>query len=221
MVFCRILILAGPIGLSSAAYAVGCRFAKGWNTPRDTGASLSVLSGLLAALAILVPLLAASSPWSRSTGLRWWFLLGVLSTGVAGIFGTVFCMILLQNDKDFKPSERRYVPATISGTWICLLFLGTCVVFSTFAPGAGETIVGSLGASTRSRFAVAHDLPELHTDRRNIENAWGAPEPGNDQILVYRTTSGVVVFCLDSQGLAQKIIETQGVNADAVTTVCK
>ena len=147
--------------------------------------------------------------------------MGVLSTGVVGIFTTIYCMVKLQEGAKFSPSTKPFVPAIINGTWICLLWLGGCVVASTFSPGAGETGNGSAGAPTGRRFAVVHDLPELRTDRKRIENVWGAPESGTVQSLVYRTNGGVVVFCLDSQGLTQKIIETQEVNANAVGTLCK
>lgn len=216
-----ILVALIPFGLSVCVFFIGYAIGKSWKSKRETDASLTVLSGMLAALAILVPLLAASSPWSKSAGLRWWFLLGVLSTGVVGILGTIYCMIRLQGFKEFAPNEKPYVPATISGTWICLIFLGACVVASTFWPGPEETGARTSGASPRPRFAVAHDLPELHTDRRNIELAWGSPESGDDQRLVYKTNGGSVVFCLDGQGFAQKIIETQEVSADAVKTLCK
>src|ERR1700675_1236396 len=111
---CRILLLILPLALILLASFASFVMAKDSTTSRETAATLSVLSGLLVALSILVPLLAASSPWSRGLGWRWWLLLGVLSAGVLGIFGTILCMIKLQPYRDFNPSEKRLVPAIIS-----------------------------------------------------------------------------------------------------------
>lgn len=172
--FYRVLFLLCPTALSGIVFCIGYHIAKTWVTERETAATLTVLSGLLTALAILVPLLAATSSWSRSTNLRWWLLLGVLSTGVVGVFGTIYCMIRVQGYDKFTPSEKPYIPAAISGTWVCLLLLGVCVVASTFAPGAGEANISSPNLSKRARFAVLRDdLPELGADRKKNRGRMG------------------------------------------------
>lgn len=189
-------------------------------TDRDSANSLVVLSGMLAALAILIPLGATLLP-DRHFAWPAWLLVGALLTGVLCVFGTIYSMISLQDKKAFKPNTSPYVPSWINATWFALfvLALGSVGVKSLPAPNEGSTD-SATGAAQR-RFVVARDLPELGSTRQTIETNWGTPAVESDSGLLYRTKDGGIVFCLDPKGVAQSITETKEIEANAVGPYCK
>lgn len=220
------------IGIPSAAFLIALAASR-WSkyTERDpsTGTdkviivdssiNIAGLSGLLTALAVVIPLAATWSPWSKmSTGTRE-YLIATLCISCVAMLLTIFSIIKLQKVKTLSLEKGwRVVPTAANGSWIALLLLVSGVIVSeTTLPQP----VSVPEAPAHARFAIAHDLPKLGADRREIESALGIAAQGGEQELVYRTTTGVIVFCLDAQGLAQKIIEQREVNPDGVATVCK
>jgi len=103
-------VAAIPIFLCFILFCVSHLVNKNADADRDTANCLLVLSGVLAALAILVPLGAILMPDAKEMTWTGWFLAGALVSGAACLFGTVFCMIKLQDMKQFKPKEKRFVP---------------------------------------------------------------------------------------------------------------
>jgi len=90
--------------------------------------SLTVLSGILAALAILLPLGTALIPDHGHFTWQIWFLIGALLAGTGCLFGTVYCMIGLQDAVSFKPKDKRYIPGWINASWIALGMLALATV---------------------------------------------------------------------------------------------
>lgn len=212
--------LAGvPIVLCIIFFGISHYINKDADADRDTANCLVVLSGVLAALAILVPLGATLMPDTKDFAWSGWLLAGALVSGAVCLFGTVFCMIKLQNTKQFKPKEKRYVPGWINATWIALSMLAIAVILVKVVPSAGHSTADfpkALGA----RFAVARDLPSLGSNRDMIEKEWGAPTLVKSQELRYRTRDGAIVFCLDTKGATQSITETQEADINAIGKVC-
>lgn len=185
----------------------------------DSSVNIAGLSGLLTALAVLIPLAATWSPWSKiSTGIKQ-YLVTTLCISCLGMLLTIYSIIKLQKVKDFKLEKSwRVVPTAANGTWIALLLLVSGIVLS---EATLPQPASPLEVPTQVRFAIAHDLPKLGADRHEIESALGIAVQGDEQGLAYRTTNGVIVFCLDAQGLAEKIVEKREVNSDGIATFCK
>lgn len=187
---------------------------------RPSALTLAVQSGLLAALAILTPLAAASSPWSRRSDWHWWLLATVLVSAVVCMFGTIYGMMQLQNADSFALKDHPAIPCWNNATWVSMILLAFTVVGPILggaeAPGARLS-----GGPAGARFAVTRDLPVLHVDQKEIITAWGIPAYTKDWGLVYKTNGSIVVFCLDHDGRTQKIIETQEETVDALGTFCK
>lgn len=85
-----VIIALIPIALCTSVYVVSRLINKAATTERDTANCLVVLSGMLAAVAILVPLGATLLPESKDFGWWGWLLAGALVTGVVCLFGIVF-----------------------------------------------------------------------------------------------------------------------------------
>jgi len=190
---------------------------------RSSALTLAVWSGLLGLVAILVPLGSAESPWSRTVDWRQHALLEA-SIGVAFCaFGVAYCMITLKEPTSFELKANAHIPAWINATWVSLLWIGGCIVWSNFMPGTAEELPHP-GTTTQGRFVIVHDLPELGTNRREVEAEWGTPAspalPGA-QWLVYKTNGGIVVFCFDKEDLARKIVERRGTDLNAIGDHCK
>lgn len=165
--------LIAPLFCTGASFAYGTRFKT--STARPSSAStLAAQSGLLTALAILIPLAVAWSPWSRTSGWRWWFLFGAEGSGVFLMLATIYWMTEIQAVDSFELKTKPGLARCYNATWISLIFLAIAIV-APILDGAGETSPGSPEGAGRARFAVAHDLPELHADRQGIETAWGFP----------------------------------------------
>jgi len=215
-----IIVALSPIVLCALVYVLSRAVNKQATTERDTANCLVVLSGMLAAVAILVPLGATLLPESKGFGWWGWLLAGALATGVLCLFGIVFCMIKIQDTKTFKPSERRFVPSWVNATWIALGVLAFASVLVRVVPllmkPSAELSVEKAGV----RFAVARELPPLGTNRETIEKLWGIAATAGPQELRYRTKDGTIVFCLDSKNSTHSIVERQEVEPDAVAGVC-
>lgn len=188
---------------------------------RNSANGLVVLSGMLAALAILVPLGATLLPEPRSLGWAGWFLIGALLMGVVCVCGTIYCMLTLQVGDTFKPKEKRYVPCWNNVTWAALVLLACGVVAVKTFPASGSAIAEPTGATTPARFAIARDLPELGASLQVIETRWGIPALEKNSELLYRTKDGAIIFCLDSKGVTQSITETREANVNAIRPYCK
>jgi hypothetical protein len=203
-----------------AYFAISRRLNKHVTTERDSANSLVVLSGMLAALAILIPLGATLLPERRFTWSAW-LLVGALLTDVLCMFGTIYCMISLQGKGKFTPKEPPYIPSWINATWLALGLLALSSVGVKSFPTAGQERIGSTGATAQARFTVVRDLPELGANRQAIKTNWGIPAREGDSELQYRTKDGVVLFCLDPKGLTHAIIETKETDANAIGPRCK
>ncbi len=188
---------------------------------RNSANSLVVLSGMLAALAILVPLGTALLPEPRSLGWAGCFLIGALLMGVVCVCGTIYCMVTLQVAETFKPKEKRYVPCWNNVTWIALVLLACGVVVVKLFPASGPSIAESPETTTLVRFAIARDRPDLGASRQVIETKLGTPALEKDSALLYRTKDGAIVFCIDSKGVAQSITETMEADVNAIRPYCK
>jgi hypothetical protein len=178
---------------------------------------------MLAALAIMIPLAIALLPQSTTFAWQGWLLQGAVLVGVVCMFGTIYCMIQLQDfsTASFKLKDRVYIPAWTNTTWVALGALAICVALLRLFPaeeGRDRSSPGLPGLGTR--FGVARDLPQLRTSRIEIEKAWGSPASASGDRLLYGTSSGgVIVFCLDHDARVIGIIETQGGN-DAIRQNC-
>jgi hypothetical protein len=201
-------------------FAVSFRINKDAAAERDSGSSLIVLSGMLAALAILIPLGATLLP-EKHFAWAAWLLVGTLLTAALCMFGTVFSMIGLQSAPKFKPNAFPYIPSWINATWFALFLLALSSVAVKSFPATGQESPESTKSTAQVRFVVARELPELGTSRQVIETKWGSPAEENDSELLYRTKDGVIVFCLDTKGLSQSITEAKEENTDAVKPFCK
>jgi len=201
-------------------YAVSRYLNRDEATERDSANSLVVLSGMLAALAILIPLGAILLPEKH---FAWpaWLLVGALSAGVLCIFGTIYSMISLQNKKAFAPNASPYIPSWINATWFALFVLAFSSVVVKALPTVNEGNADSAKGTAQVRFVVARDLPELGASRQEIGTKWGTPTQPNDSELVYRTKDGAIVFCLDLKGVTQSITETKESDANALRAYCK
>lgn len=220
MTFSNLLIVAACPAICVLDYLLSRNINKGRATDRDSANSLVVLSGILAALAILVPLGASLLP-DRHFAWPAWLLVGALLTGVLCIFGTVYSMIGLQDRKTFKPNAAPHVPCWINATWFALFALALSSVALKSLPAADEKGTDSAKDTPYTRFVVARDLPELGSTRKMIETKWGLPSMESDSGILYRTKEGVIVFCLDPKGVAQSIRESKGIGANAVGPYCK
>lgn len=197
-----------------------CRMNKDVGDDRDSASTLIVLSGMLAALAILIPLGATLLPERRFAWAAW-LLVGTLFSAALCMFGTIFSMIGLQHTATFKPNASPYIPSWINATWFALFLLAMSSVAVKSFPATGQESAESTKSTAQVRFVVARELPELGTSRQLIETKWGSPAQENDSELLYRTKDGVIVFCLDPKGLSQSITETKERDADAVKPFCK
>ncbi|HXG24369.1 MAG TPA: hypothetical protein VNJ09_07440 [Chthonomonadales bacterium] len=210
-----------PIAFCLFCFWLSRRLNKEQNKERESAISLAVLSGLLAALAILIPLGAALLPPSRAFQWREGLLLGALFVCVVCMFGTIYSMVQLQDGKTFVPKNKLYIPAWTNTAWIALVALAFCVVLLKVVPSAEVMGASSATAATDARYAVARNLPKFRTSKQEIEKYWGAPRIANENGLLYTTTGGVVVFCMDNEGLLRVIVETIETKTDAIGTHCR
>jgi hypothetical protein len=214
------ILLVAAIPLVCVVYfAISRSLNKGVTAQRDSANSLIVLSGMLAALAILIPLGAKLLPEKRFS---WpaWLLVGALLTGVVCIFGTIYSMISLQDKAKFTPKDPPYIPSWINATWFSLGLLALTSVLMKSLP-AEEAKADLPNDKGQARFLVAHDLPQLGTNRQVIETAWGTPALDSASELLYRARDGVIVFCLDANGAVQSITETKETDDNALRALCK
>jgi len=176
---------------------------------------------MLTALAILIPLGAALLPDSKAFGWPEWLLVGGLFVGVACVFGTIYCMIGLQDAEKFVLKTKPAVPGWTNASWIALGALALGTVMVRFLPSSRPESSPTTQATSQIRFTVVRDLPELRSQRQQIEAVWGSPAFAKDHELLYRTRNGLIVFCLDRGSLVHTIIETEEVDVDAVAAHCK
>lgn len=215
-----LVVVAVPV-ICIAYFVRSLKLSRALTVGRDSANSLVVLSGMLAALAILIPLDATLLPEKHFTW-QAWLLVGALVTGVLCIFGTIYCMIQLQDKKTFVPKDLAYIPSWINATWFALgLMAFGSVAMKSMPPAARRESADSTIATAQVRFLVARELPALGTSRQAIESKWGNPALEKGSELLYRTTDGVIVFCLDPKGIVQSITETKEVDANAVGAYCK
>src|SRR5208282_4964992 len=114
-----LVAVGGPVVGVLAAY-IASRFVNGTaSAKRGSANSLVVLSGMLTALAILIPVGATLLP-DKHFGWKAWLLVGALISGVVCIFGTIYSMISLQDETDFTPNACPYIPSWINATWVAL-----------------------------------------------------------------------------------------------------
>jgi hypothetical protein len=206
-----------PIVVCAVVFVAACTVGKAMQ--RGTANCLIVLSGILAALAIFVPLGATLLPASKGFGWPGWLLVGALLSGAICLFGIVSCMIALQDEGEkFATKGKARVPCWINTAWIALGWLALAAVLIK-VPWGVRAGTESPGA-TRVRFAVARELPALGSRREIIETEWGAPALANNGELRYQTNNGTIIFCLNSEGVTQSITETQEVNVDAIGKFC-
>lgn len=200
-------------------FLVSPRLNQKATTERDPANTLVILSGLLTALAILIPIGATFLPDGRFTW-REWLLVGALLTGVMSLLCTIYSMIVLYDKKTFVPSSHTHISSSMNATWMVLVSLSLALVVLKTAPVASRDSAQSEKSTSRARFVIVRDLPELGTWRGVIETMWGTPSEENDHELLYRTKTGLIVFCLDAKGGTESITEAKEGNANAVRTYC-
>jgi hypothetical protein len=214
-----LLVAAAVPAICVGYFLISCQINKKATDERDSAPRLVVLSGMLAALAILIPLGATLLPEKNFT----WpasLLVGALLTNALCMFGVIYSMISLQDKAKFIPKDFLYVPSWINATWFGLGLLAlTCVAVKALPPSK-EASTASSREAAQVRFVVARDLPELGASRQEIETTWGTPALEKDSELLYRTKDGVIVFCLDPKGISQSITEAKEGNANAVRAYC-
>ena len=219
MTFSNLLFLVAPPVVCLAYFVVSVYINKKATEERLSANSLAVLSGMLAALAILIPLGATLLP---EKGFTWsaWLLVGSLFTGVACLFGTIYSMIGLQAKEKFSLKDFAFVPSCINATWFALGLLAFGSVLVKSIPANTQDRTGYVAAQ-QPRFAIVRELPVLGTSRPLIEAGWGTPTSQSSSELLYRTKDGVIAFCLDSKGTLQSIKETKEAESNAVGAFCK
>jgi hypothetical protein len=217
--FSLLVAVAVPV-VCIVYFAISLRLNKKATEERDSANSLVVLSGMLAALAILTPLGTTLLP-EKHFAWQAWLLVGALLTGVVCIFGTIYSMISLQDKTKFKPKELAFVPSWINATWFALGLMAFGSLAVKFTPAVSLESTDSSKVTAQVRFVVARDLPELGATRQLIENKWGTPALQRDSELLYRTKDGVIIFCLDSKGITQSITEAKEGDANAVRAYCR
>lgn len=165
----NLLTVTAPPIVCMAYFAVSVYINKKATGERLSANSLAVLSGILAALAILIPLGATLLPEKH---FAWpaWLLVGSLFTGAACLFGTIYSMIGLQAKEKFNLKDFAFIPSCINATWFALGLLAF-----------GSVLVKSIPATTQEstvditepqlRFAIVRDLPLLGTSRELIETS--------------------------------------------------
>lgn len=220
MSYSSLLVAVAVPAICISYFAISLHLNKSVTKERDSASSLVVLSGMLTALAILIPLGATLLP-ERHFAWQAWLLVGALLAGVLSMFGTIYCMISLQGKPSFTPKSPPYVPSWINATWFALVLLALSSVAVKSLPAAGPATAESTQATTEVRFTIARDLPGLGTSRQAIETKWGTPTSENISQLLYRTREGLIEFCLDAKGLTQSITETKESDANAVRPDCK
>lgn len=215
-------LLVAVVPVICIAYSViSLHLNKNETEERDSANSLVVLSGMLAALAILIPLGATLLP-ERHFAWQAWLLVGALLTGIGCIFGTIYSMISLTvtGKSKFMLKDPPHILSWINVTWFALGLMALGSVAVKF-PGAGQESADSAKANAQVRFVVARELPELGASRQVVETKWGTPALEYDSELLYQTKDGVIVFCLNPKGLTQSITEMKEPDANAVKTYCK
>lgn len=88
------------------------------STERDSATTLIVLSGMLAALAILIPLAATFLP-DKHFSWRACLLIGSLLTAVLCMFGMLYSMVTLQNRPKYVPSQPPFIPSLDQFDMVC------------------------------------------------------------------------------------------------------
>lgn len=216
MNYSSLLVIVGPFFFTLLVVLSICLW---WSdsTPRTSANSLVVLSGTLAALAIFIPLAATFLP-SAKFGWQAWLLAGSLIAAILCIFMTMFSMIKLQTRDTFEASQFLYVPASINATWITMALLSFAILSLKFWPPNDQQ--NNYADASQARFTIARHLPDLGTSQKMIKELWGTPAQERSSELLYRTKDGVIVFCLDSQGMTQSIIETKETTSSANKPLC-
>jgi protein-S-isoprenylcysteine O-methyltransferase Ste14 len=124
------LVALIPALFAVLSWLVSSQVNQAVDKDRPTANYLVVLSGILAALAIFIPLSAGLIPDARPLGWQAWFLMGALLSATVCLLGIVFCMITLQDTTTFQPKNNLYVPGWINASWITLgmLALATLLI---------------------------------------------------------------------------------------------
>ncbi|HKW61145.1 MAG TPA: hypothetical protein VJN89_01255 [Candidatus Acidoferrum sp.] len=215
----NLLFVAAPPVVCAAYFGISVYLNKKATEERLTANSLAVLSGMLAALAILIPLGATLLPEKH---FAWpaWLLVGSLFTSAACLFGTIYSMIGLQAVEKFNLRDFTFIPSCINATWFALGLLAFGSVLIKAVPATTQERMEHL-TSPLTRFVVAHDLPVLGTSGQLIETGWGTPTSKTASELLYRTKDGVIAFCLDSKGALQSINESKEAESNAVGAYCR
>jgi hypothetical protein len=87
-----LLMMAATPLIALCYFAISLRINKQSEEQRESHTSVLVLTGMLTALAILIPLSAGLVPEKQMTWAVWW-LVGSLFAGVFCVFGTIYCMM--------------------------------------------------------------------------------------------------------------------------------
>src|SRR5260221_1859997 len=172
MKFFILLVLVGPV-LCIGTLAGSRYISRANSAALNSANSLVVLSGTLAALAILIPLGATFLP-SGEPDWRTWLLGGGLLAAILCVCSTFLSMVKLQTKgATFVLKELHVVAMSINGTWITMLVLTVILVVAKAVPPKPQSAIDHLGPQTLLRFTVAHDLPELGTSEATIKQQWG------------------------------------------------
>jgi hypothetical protein len=130
-------------------------------------------------------------------------------------------MMKLQVGTHFTPKEHPYIPSWNNATWIVLIMLTLSAVLVKVFPAPGQSNANASNEKASSRFLVAHELPELGTAKQVIQSGWGSSTQESNSGLAFRTATGVVFFCLDSEGFVKSITETKETDTNALPAFCK
>lgn len=200
------------------AFSISRKINKGRTQERDSTNTLAVLSGMLAALAIVIPLGATLLP-EKQFPWQAWLLIGALFAGLSSMFGTIYSMIGLQATARFVPANPPYVPCWINTTWIALAFIAfSCIAVRAMPADEDRTFSRNTAGA---RFLVERALPNLGVSEHDLETEWGSPGDKNNLGLLYHTNTGSTIFCLDSHQIIKSIIEVRESDTNALQTYCK
>ena len=199
---------------------VGYYLNRNDETDLSVSSMLTVLSALLAALAILIPLATSLLPAEISFTWPDKLLLSALVLSVVSLFCIVYCIITLpRKGATYKPKSTLNVPIIVNGTWFVLFALASSVVIERSV--LRDYVSDSTADNTANgRFSVQRELPVLGTDLDDVLAALGQPSSRGSSAVVYRLASSFVTFCIGIDRKVTQILETEEISDDAIRKYC-
>ncbi|MEL7537579.1 MAG: hypothetical protein AAFM91_11065 [Pseudomonadota bacterium] len=180
----------------------------------------AVLSALLAALAILVPLATSLLPAIDAYLWQDKLLLTALILATLSLFCVVHVIIALpRKGNTYKPKEAIHVPVIVNGTWFVLVTLAISVVLARSV--AREQVDDDyVSSDPADRFSISHDLPKLGSTLDQVVAGLGRPSGATSDAVYYQLATSSLTFCFDADRQVTKIFELKEISEDAISRYC-